>query len=191
MIADGSFKEAYSRAVRAFFQKEPYASFRYYFDVYVVTAVSRNEMIDEDIAYSTHHQGEFYEQDSEKVRAYALKVPELGGETANVTVMVVLNERSGGRVHSDWYNASDYYVRVNCTYESPMFLLSRLPWAGRIVERERIYFSTLAVRNYFPYIECGYGLTNRIFSIGTFFGFSSHGYEGFGVRFGFELFSDW
>lgn len=118
LIADGAFKEAYSRAVRAFFQKEPYASFRYYFDVYVVTAVSLNEMIDEDIAYKTHHQGEFYEQDSEKVRAYALKVPELGGETANVTVMVVLNERSCGRVHSDWYN--DGFTIGLCTISEDM-----------------------------------------------------------------------
>ena len=94
-------------------------------------------------------------------------------------------------LHSDWYNASDYYVRTNATYESPMLILNRLPWVGRLVERERIYLSTLAVRNYFPFVEFGYGLTNRLCSVTTFFGFSPHGYEGFGFRFGFELFSDW
>lgn len=94
-------------------------------------------------------------------------------------------------LHSDWYNASDYYVRSNATYESPMLILNRLPWVGSLVERERIYFSALAVRNYFPFVEFGYGLTNRLCSITTFFGFSPHGYEGFGFRFGFELFSDW
>lgn len=92
---------------------------------------------------------------------------------------------------SAWYNASDYYVRANATYESPLLVLSRMPWVGRLVERERIYLGVLAVRNYFPYIECGYGVTNRLCSVATFFAFSSHGYEGFGVRFGFELFSDW
>ena len=94
-------------------------------------------------------------------------------------------------LHTDWYNASDYYVRSNVTYESPMLLFSHLPWAGRLVERERIYFSALAVRNYFPFVECGYGFTSRLCSVATFFGFSSHGYEGFGFRFGFELFHDW
>ena len=72
-----------------------------------------------------------------------------------------------------------------------MLILNRLPWVGSLVERERIYFSALAVRNYFPFVEFGYGLTNRLCSVTTFFGFSPHGYEGFGFRFGFELFSDW
>lgn len=94
-------------------------------------------------------------------------------------------------LHTDWYNASDYYVRSNVTYESPMLLFSYLPWAGRMVERERIYFSALAVRNYFPFVEFGYGFTSRLCSVATFFGFSPHGYEGFGFRFGFELFHDW
>ena len=94
-------------------------------------------------------------------------------------------------LHSDWYNASDYYFRANTTYESPMLLFNRLPWVGRLVERERIYLSALAVRNYFPFVEFGYGLTNRLCSLTTFFGFSPHGYEGFGFRFGFELFNDW
>lgn len=94
-------------------------------------------------------------------------------------------------LHSDWYNASDYYVRSNATYESPMLILNRLPWVGSLVERERIYLSALAVRNYSPFVEFGYGLTNRLCSVTTFFGFSPHGYEGFGFRFGFELFSDW
>lgn len=90
-----------------------------------------------------------------------------------------------------WYNASDYYVRFNGTYESPLLMFSRLPWVGRIVERERIYLSMLAVRNYYPFTEFGYGFTNRLCSVATFFAFSPHGYEGFGFKFGFELFSNW
>lgn len=94
-------------------------------------------------------------------------------------------------LRSEWYNASDYYVRFNGTYESPLLLFCRMPWIGALMERERIYFSALAVRNYFPFVEFGYGFTNRLCSVATFFAFSPHGYEGFGFKFGFELFSDW
>ena len=94
-------------------------------------------------------------------------------------------------LQSEWYNASDYYVRVNSTYESPLMLLSWLPIVGKVIEKERIYMSALAVRNYFPYVECGYGFTNNIFSMGIFTGFSSKHFEGFGFKFGLELFEKW
>lgn len=118
LIEDGTFKQAYSRAVSAFFSKEPFTTFRSYFDVYVVTAVSVNEMIDEDIAFETHHNGSFYEQNSDKVAEYVAKVPELGGKLENVTSMVVLHERSGGRVHSDWY--TDGFTIGLCTLSDEM-----------------------------------------------------------------------
>lgn len=94
-------------------------------------------------------------------------------------------------LNSNWYNASDYYLRLNATYESPLFLLSRLPWLGHIVERERIHASALAVRHLIPYVECGYGMTNHIFSISTFVAFSPKGYENFAVRMSLELFDGW
>ena len=118
LIEDGTFKQAYNRAVAAFFSKEPYTTYRQYFDVYVVTAVSVNEMIDEDIAFETHHNGTFYDQNSDKVAEYVAKVPELGGKLEDVTSMVVLHERSGGRVHSDWY--SDGFTIGLCTLSDEM-----------------------------------------------------------------------
>lgn len=94
-------------------------------------------------------------------------------------------------LNSNWYNASNYYVRANATYESPMMLLAYCPLIGQIVEKERVYISTLAVTRMFPYVELGYGFTNRIFSMGVFMGFSPHNFEGFGMKFGFELFNNY
>lgn len=94
-------------------------------------------------------------------------------------------------LNSNWYNASDYYFRTNATYESPLLLLSFVPAVGKIVEKERVYISGLAVRRMLPYIECGYGFTNRVFSVGFFTGFSNLGFEGAGLKFGFELFDNY
>lgn len=94
-------------------------------------------------------------------------------------------------LNSDWYNASDYYIRANSTYESPLMLLSWLPYVGRIVQKERLYLSALAIRHYSPYIECGYGFTNSVFSMGIFTGFSPRRFEGIGFKFGLELFENW
>ena len=100
---------------------------------------------------------------------------------------------SGGfeLLNSNWYNASDYYVRANMTYESPLMLLSWLPWVGRIVEKERIYCSSLIVRHLHPYMEYGYGFTNRLFSMGIFAAMRNTQFDGMGFKFGFELFSRW
>jgi hypothetical protein len=92
---------------------------------------------------------------------------------------------------SHWYNSSDYYLRLNTTYESPLMMLTYVPIIGQIVEKERLYFSLLKVRRLSSYAELGYGFTNRIFSFGIFTGFSNKHYEGFGFRIGLELFEDW
>lgn len=94
-------------------------------------------------------------------------------------------------LNSNWYNASEYYVRTNITYESPLMLLSHIPFAGRFIEMERIYVNTLYVERLHPYMECGYGFTNRYFSLGVFMATSNHAFEGVGCRFSFELFRDW
>jgi len=94
-------------------------------------------------------------------------------------------------LNSNWYNVSEYYVRTNITYESPLMLLSRIPYIGRLMEMERIYVNTLFVEHLHPYVECGYGFTNRFFSMGIFTAISNRRYDGFGCRFAFELFRDW
>lgn len=94
-------------------------------------------------------------------------------------------------LNSAWYNASDYYLRANATYETPMLLLSWLPVAGRLIERERIYVNTLVVRHLFPYVEYGYGFATRVFSLGAFMSQRKGKIDAVSVRVGFELFRRW
>ncbi len=94
-------------------------------------------------------------------------------------------------LNANWYNASRFYARANFTYESPLLVLSWLPYIGRIIEKERLYMSVLAVKHLWPYTEIGYSFTNRVFSMAIFTGFSQRHYEGFGVKFGIELFNGW
>lgn len=103
------------------------------------------------------------------------------------------DEWSGGfeLLNSNWYNASPFYVRGNVTYESPLLVLSWLPFVGRVIEKERVYMSILGVKYLFPYAEVGYSFTNRLFSMAVFTGFSRRRYEGIGIKFGFELFKGW
>ncbi len=94
-------------------------------------------------------------------------------------------------LRSKWYNSSDYYVRTNITYESPLMILSRIPYVGKLMEMERVYMNTLFVEHLHPYIELGYGFTNRFFSMGAFIATRNLAYDGVGCRFTFELFRDW
>lgn len=91
----------------------------------------------------------------------------------------------------DWYNSSRYYVRANVTYETPLLFTTRIPLVGHFVEKERIYASTLFVTHLHPYTELGYGFTTRWFSTGLFLANRNFKYEGFGIKFGFELFRHW
>ena len=94
-------------------------------------------------------------------------------------------------LNRDTYNSSDYYVRANLTYESPLMLLSKAPLLGKYVEMERVYVSALVVDGIYPYTEMGYGFTNRLFSIGIFVATRNIEYDGIGCRVGLELFRDW
>lgn len=93
-------------------------------------------------------------------------------------------------LRSNTYNTSDYYLRANFTYESPLLLLSWLPFVGHYMEMERIYVSALEARTTHPYIELGYGFTTRLMSMG-FFVSSGQGNRSVGCKFGFELFRHW
>lgn len=92
---------------------------------------------------------------------------------------------------SQWYNASDYYVRTNLTYESPMLVMAWFPLIGRFIETERIYVSGLSVKHLNPYTEWGYGITTRLMTLGAFAAFRHATFDGVGFRFGFELFRNW
>ena len=89
------------------------------------------------------------------------------------------------------YNMSDYYIRGNVSYESPLMAASFVPFVGRYVERERIYLSTLSIAHTRLYSELGYGFTCRYFSVGFFASFFNTQFQETGAKFTFELFRRW
>ena len=94
-------------------------------------------------------------------------------------------------LNSQWYNESPYYVRGHISYDSPMLALSHLPFIGRYFETERIYISALSIEHTRPYIEIGYGFSNRLFSTGLFTSFLGKDFQKFGCKFTIELFRRW
>ena len=94
-------------------------------------------------------------------------------------------------LRSSWYNSSDYYVRSNVTYESPLLVASRIPWCGHFIEMERIYLGSVFAEELKPYVEIGYGFTTRLASLALFVGNRNGHFERIGCTFGFELFRKW
>ena len=112
LIANGTFDEAVSWAIEAFFGIEPYTTFKDYFDVYSVTAVSKNEIIDEDIIFETKNGeqddmlgGGTYLTNRTKIAEYVRKVPELNGDLKDVSAIILLNNEGT-------------YSRANCSWNS-------------------------------------------------------------------------
>lgn len=89
------------------------------------------------------------------------------------------------------YNRSDYYLRSNFSYETPLLAAYLVPIVGRYVERERLYLSNLSIAHSSIYSEIGYGFTCRYFTVGLFSSFSNIYYQNFGCKFTFELFQRW
>ncbi len=94
-------------------------------------------------------------------------------------------------LNSEWYNTSKYYLRLNSSYESPLFCLSFLPWVGKYIETERVYLSTLSIQHTRLYSELGYSFSTRFVSVGAFASFLNTKYKNFGFKFTFELFRKW
>lgn len=94
-------------------------------------------------------------------------------------------------LNSQWYNASKYYVRTNISYESPLLFLTWIPLVGKYIETERLYLSTLQIEHTRPYLELGYSLTNRYFSVGVFGSLLNGGIHEIGSKFTLELFRRW
>lgn len=92
---------------------------------------------------------------------------------------------------TDLYNASDYYIRGNISYETPLFIAALTPLLGRYVERERVYWSGLSLANTRMYSELGYSFTCRFASVAFFASFFNTHYQEFGCKFTFELFRRW
>ena len=89
------------------------------------------------------------------------------------------------------YNESNFYFRNNVSYESPLLFATWLPYVGKYIENERLYFSSVIVQHTRPYFEIGYGFTNRYVSLGFFASFLNTQFQKFGITFDFELFKRW
>ena len=89
------------------------------------------------------------------------------------------------------YNQSDYYLRGNISYESPMLVATWIPYLGKYIEKERFYLSGVLLQDSRPYYEVGYGFTNRYISVGAFASFRNTHFERMGVEVEFELFRRW
>ena len=89
------------------------------------------------------------------------------------------------------YNESDYYLRGNVSYESPMLAATWIPYLGKYIEKERFYLSGVLLERSRPYFELGYGFTNRYISVGAFASFKNTRFERIGVEVEFELFRRW
>ncbi len=94
-------------------------------------------------------------------------------------------------LNSQWYNESDYYVRGHMTYDTPMLAVAYLPLIGRFIEAERLYLSALSIEHTRPYLELGYGFSNRMFSTGIFAGFLGGKFHELECKVTIELFSRW
>ena len=89
------------------------------------------------------------------------------------------------------YNESDYYLRGNISYESPMMAATWIPYLGKYIEKERFYLSSVLLERSRPYFELGYGFTNRYISVGAFTSFHNTRFERIGIELEFELFRRW
>jgi hypothetical protein len=96
-IADGKFDARVAQAVEAFFREEPYKSLRDRFDVYSVTAVSKNGevSVSTETAFSTvFGSGSEIDGNRQKVFEYASKVP--GIDISKATINVIVNSSHYG-----------------------------------------------------------------------------------------------
>ena len=92
---------------------------------------------------------------------------------------------------SKLYNISHYYISSNLSYETPLMMTSFIPYVGKYIERERLYWSGLLIEYSRPYYELGYGFTTRFFSAAAFAGFNELKMMSFGTKFTIELFKKW
>lgn len=114
LIADGSYDEDMNKAMNAIFKDEPYATFRDYFNVYQVYAVSENELTGESntalnacIGGMDSQNGAVSYFDEYTVQKYA-KIPD--NNIDETCVVLILNQDAGyvkGVSHNGYIMAGD------------------------------------------------------------------------------------
>jgi len=89
------------------------------------------------------------------------------------------------------FNRSNYYIRANVSYESPLMFATWIPYVGKYIEKERFYINSVLLERSRPYYEVGYGFTNRYISVAAFASFKNSHFERMGFKFDFEIFRRW
>ena len=89
------------------------------------------------------------------------------------------------------FNRSNYYIRANVSYESPLMFATWIPYVGKFIEKERFYINSVLLERSRPYYEVGYGFTNRYISVAAFASFKNSHFERMGFKFDFEIFRRW
>ncbi|MFV0391288.1 MAG: DUF5686 family protein [Paludibacteraceae bacterium] len=85
------------------------------------------------------------------------------------------------------YNSSPVYVQGHFMYETPRFLLTRIPILSNGVARERIYVSQLYLTDNQFFAEIGYGIGNRFLNAAFFISFDGLKYYNVGGKAAFLL----
>ena len=115
MVSDFDVEAA--KAKDYFFSIEPYKSFKNYFDVYSLMAVSVNERVGQNTAYGTTINEETnYTPNSAKIRAKLEATPETGNVSAGILTIVLLNVRSESVIY-----------RAICNFVSDGFAAAIIP----------------------------------------------------------------
>jgi hypothetical protein len=83
---------------------------------------------------------------------------------------------------NDIYNSSEIYAQAHFMYETPRFLLTRLPFLSHGVARERIYLSQLYLPTKKSFTEVGYGIGNRFVNAAIFVAFDGLKYYNIGGK---------
>lgn len=98
----------------------------------------------------------------------------------------------GGRfqnLDSRWYNASNYYFRLNTILEAPFMLLRHIGKYTGHIRNERLYLNFLTMHHLPAHIEVGYGIGTFLFDTGLFLSYNRTSHFGVGYKFTFELFN--
>ena len=101
LIADGTYEQDMTAAMNQVFSVEPFKSFKHLFNVYMVTAVSENEVVGEFTALGYNHDSWFgnggVDRDDIAINEYVSQA--VGrDEDREVTTLVVVNQTTGDGV---------------------------------------------------------------------------------------------
>lgn len=117
LIADGTYETTMKKAADFLFTEEPFKTYRNLFNVYMVDAVSKNEVYDGETALSTYFgDGTFVGGNNDKCFDYAQKaIPDSRIDEAMIVVMIN-STRYAGTCHMYISAMSDYGSGPSISY---------------------------------------------------------------------------